>query len=228
MEMMKFDIEVLTKRAQMGDREAFGELFKRFEGCVFAVARVRERDPHEVQDLVQEVFMHAMQKIGQLREPACFGAWLQKITVRVAINRRIRRPAMQTMSSDYEQADEAVESPLEDLMKRERRDQIRSAVSRLRPIDRDALVAFYLKGKPLSQIAEEFEVPVGTVKRRLHVARRRLEQALAKKRARRPRAKSRNSAAKVGGESGNLSTVGAMGRPAHDRLRLAQIGRAHV
>lgn len=173
------EIGELVRRAQCGDRDAFGELFERFRGSVYAVARSRQRDADEAAELVQEVFLHAMRKIGQLREPNCFAAWLQRITVRVAINRATRRPPLSTTESEIlEQEAGAGRTPLEDLMHNEQRAIVRAAVASLRPIDRDALVAFYLKSKSLAEIAEEFDIPLGTVKRRLHVARRRLEEAL--------------------------------------------------
>jgi RNA polymerase sigma-70 factor (ECF subfamily) len=128
---------------------------------------------------VQEVFLHALRKIQQLREPACFGAWLQRITVRVSINRATRRPPLPTATTEVlERGDDREATPLEGLMKTEQRDIVRTAVARLRPLDRDVLVAFYLKGKSLAEIADEFGVPIGTVKRRLHVARNRLQTSL--------------------------------------------------
>lgn len=173
------EIGELVRRAQSGDRDAFGELFERFRGSVYAVARSRQRDAEEAAELVQEVFLHAMRKIGQLREPNCFAAWLHRITMRVAINRATRRPPLPTTESEIlEREPGAGKSPLEVLMHNEQRSLVRAAVASLRPIDRDALVAFYLKGKSLATIAEEFDIPVGTVKRRLHVARHRLEESL--------------------------------------------------
>jgi RNA polymerase sigma-70 factor (ECF subfamily) len=173
------EVEVLVRRAQAGDREAFGELVRRFERSVLATARNRHRDAHEADELVQEVFLHAMRKIGQLRNPACFGAWLRRITVRVAINRGTRRPPLATAESTVLEAHgKTTDSPLEDLVRQEGRERVRAAVANLRPIDRDALAAFYLKGRSLAEIADEFEIPVGTIKRRLHTARRRLEESL--------------------------------------------------
>lgn len=173
------EIERLVRLAQDGDREAFGELVERFHGSVLAIARRRHRDPEEAAELVQEVFLHAMRKVGQLREPACFGAWLHRITVRVSINRATRRRPLATAENEVlEGRGKPTRTPLEDLVHRERRELVRSAVGRLRPIDRNALEAFYLRGLSLVQIAEEFDIPVGTVKRRLHVARNRLEESL--------------------------------------------------
>jgi RNA polymerase sigma-70 factor, ECF subfamily len=173
------EIEALVLRAQKGDREAFGELVVRFERSVAALARQRVRDAHEADELVQEVFLHAMRKIGQLRNAACFGAWLRRITVRVAINRGLRKqPVAVAEPMVLESATRPGSEPLDDLVREERRRKVRDAVAKLKPIDRDALAAFYLRGRSLLEIAEEFDVPVGTVKRRLHTARRRLQGSL--------------------------------------------------
>ncbi|QDU64409.1 ECF RNA polymerase sigma factor SigW [Planctomycetes bacterium Pan216] len=169
----------LVNRAQAGDRDAFGELTNRYQGLVWATARRWQSDHHEAAELVQEVFLHALRKIPQLREPACIGAWLQRITVRLALNRKTRRPPLATVGPEQmEQRRDSGDGPLDSVLDRERRDLVREAVASLRPMDRDVLVAFYLNGRSLAWIAEEFEVPLGTVKRRLHVARGRLESVL--------------------------------------------------
>ena len=173
------EVEALVRRAQAGDRQAFGELVERFQSSVYAQARMRQRDDHEAAELVQEVFLHALRKINQLREPACFGAWLRKITVRVSINHACRRPPLQTVNAEVlEVGGQSTDGPLEQILHRERRDTVRAAVAKLRPIDRDALEAFYMKGKSLNEIADDLDVPLGTVKRRLHVARRRLQDSM--------------------------------------------------
>ena len=81
----------LVLAAQAGQRDAFGELFERFQRHVQAIALRRLGDWNEAQELCQEVFLQALQKIQQLREPECFVAWLRAITNRMAINRAVRR-----------------------------------------------------------------------------------------------------------------------------------------
>ena len=85
------EVTELVRRAQAGERTAFGELVTRFEGAVYAMALARVRDATEAQELAQEVFVHAMRKLPQLRDPRCFAGWLRRITVRMAINRLSRR-----------------------------------------------------------------------------------------------------------------------------------------
>jgi RNA polymerase sigma-70 factor (ECF subfamily) len=55
---------------------------------------------------------------------------------------------------------------------------LKEALQELKPLDRETLEAFYIRGRSLKQIAKEFAVPTGTVKRRLHVARQRLKDGL--------------------------------------------------
>ena len=66
------------------------------------------------------------------------------------------------------------DSPLESVLEIERESQLRAGLSRLRELDRETLVAFYVKGQSLLEMSDEFEAPLGTIKRRLHVARKRL------------------------------------------------------
>ena len=61
---------------------------------------------------------------------------------------------------------------------REERSRVRAGLRRLRELDRDTLVAFYVKGQSLVEMSDQFDSPVGTIKRRLHVARKRLAKEL--------------------------------------------------
>ena len=169
----------LVLDAQDGDREAFGQLAKRYERAVYATALRRLGNHAEAQEVCQEVLVRAMQKISQLREPEAFGAWLQAVTNRMAINRAVRKRAAiatepETMASTCVEA----ETPLSRALARERQSQVRAGLGRLGRMDRETLVAFYVEGQSLAQMSEGFRSPVGTIKRRLHVARKRLAKEL--------------------------------------------------
>ena len=88
----KAELIELVQAAQRGDRLAFGVLFTRFERHVMAIALRRLGDFGEAQELCQDVFIQAMKKIRQLREPEAFAGWLRSITNRMAINRIVRLP----------------------------------------------------------------------------------------------------------------------------------------
>jgi len=168
-----------VRAAQSGDRAAFGELVEQFERSVFATALRRLHDRGEAQELAQEVFVQALRKIGQLRQPECIGGWLRSITNRLAINRQVRRGPV--VSADREVLDAACldyQTPLDNALADERRQQVRAGLRRLGSLDRKTLVAFYVKGHSLIEMSTEFDSPLGTIKRRLHVARQRLAREL--------------------------------------------------
>jgi RNA polymerase sigma-70 factor, ECF subfamily len=189
--MMENEISELVVRAQTGDRAAYGELVERFQPTVYAVALARLRNAAEAQELAQEVFMHGMRKLPQLREVQCFAGWLRQITVRMALNRLTRRgPLHKVESAELDNAEAVGAGPLDNLVKAEQAAELHRGLDRLKPVDRATLVSFYLHGRSLKQMSREFETPIGTIKRRLHVARHRLKTALEKgtgKRARRER-----------------------------------------
>lgn len=70
------------------------------------------------------------------------------------------------------------ETPLTRMIREERCEQLRRGLGRLSNMDRDTLTAFYFRGRSLIQMSDEFNSPVGTIKRRLHVARKRLARQL--------------------------------------------------
>ncbi len=169
----------LVIAAQDGDNGAFGELVNRFERMVQAVCWQRLRNHAEAQEAAQEVFIKALQKLGQLKEPAAFAGWLKSIAVRQSINRSVRRPATLTVEPGLlEGADGRDEAPLATLLANERVDQLHEGLDRLASLDRSTLVAFYLQGQSLIEMSDEFCAPIGTIKRRLHVARKRLAKEL--------------------------------------------------
>jgi len=169
----------LVQRAQTGDRWAFGELVNRFESSVFAVALRRLRNRTEAAELAQDVFVQAYRKLSQLREPERFAGWLKRITVRMAINRAVRRPPEVAQDPSILGARNGSSgTPLESLLVGERAEQLRNGLNRLRDLDRKTLLAFYFEGQSLIEMSDRFSSPVGTIKRRLHTARNRLREEL--------------------------------------------------
>ena len=165
----------LVRLAQTGDREAFGQLFERFQPTVFAIALRRLGNVNDAQELVQDVFIQAMTKLDQLRTPECFIGWLRQITVRMSINRRLRRGPMISVEPEILETTLTVTAdPCEIALVGERPDQVRRGVARLRAMDRETLDAFYVQGRSLIEMSDQFDAPVGTIKRRLHTARKRL------------------------------------------------------
>ena len=169
----------LVLRAQDGDREAYGLLVEQFERTVYSVCLNRLGNASEALELTQDVFLHVMNRLDQLREPERFAGWLRQVAARMAINRATRRVATPTVESDIlEMAGAHHDDPLDSLIARERASRLYLGLDRLKPLDRDTLVAFYIEGQSLVEIADKLSTPIGTIKRRLHTARKRLKAEL--------------------------------------------------
>ena len=87
----------LVVAAQAGDRDAFGELYRLFSRAVHGVlvAHLPRRD---ADDLVQDVFLHALTRLRDLRDPAAFGGWLCTIARRRAADHYRRAPAQEAFT----------------------------------------------------------------------------------------------------------------------------------
>src|SRR5947209_2277344 len=177
--MMWNEITNVVERAREGDRSAYGELVERFQTTVYALALARLRNPTEAQELVQEVFIHAMKKLGQLRDAHCFAGWLRQIAERMAINRLTRRgPVRGAEPAVLENVQAAAASPLDELVRMEQKAQLSAGLDRRKPVDRATPVVFYIIGRSLKEMRREFVTRIGTIKRRLRVARNRLRRHL--------------------------------------------------
>ena len=173
------EVTILVDRAKTGDRAAYGDLVVRFQDAVRAMALARVRDAGEAQELAQEVFVHAMRKLPQLRDARCFAGWLRRITARMAINRLTRKGRLVGAAPEFLDAVEAKPSaPADNVARSEAAAGLHLGLRKLKPLDRETLEAFYLRGRSLKQMSREFDVPTGTIKRRLHVARQRLKDVM--------------------------------------------------
>ncbi|MEM9588056.1 MAG: sigma-70 family RNA polymerase sigma factor [Planctomycetota bacterium] len=169
----------LVRAAQAGDRDAFGQLFERYRPGIVALAMRRTRNADEAEELTQDVFIQAMQKVSQLRVPEAFGGWLRQIVHRMAINRMTRsRHAVACDPETLESTCLAEGTPDDFATDREQAEAVRDGIDRLNALDKETLKAFYLQSKTLIEMSDEFDAPVGTIKRRLHVARKRLAKEM--------------------------------------------------
>lgn len=165
----------LVRAAQAGDRDAQCALYERYYQASLSLAYRQLGNWDEAEELVQDVFIQAFNRIEQLRVAESFGGWLRQIIRRMAINQLSRRRA--TLSIELEMLDAAcceLETPLDRALQVERHQQVRCGLDRLGDVDRRTLEAFYVGGHSLIEMSEQFGAPIGTIKRRLHVARKRL------------------------------------------------------
>ena len=119
--------------------------------------------------------MDRIRRLNQLQAPEAFAGWLRQIVHRMAINRLTRRQMPTSVDHEILEATITCDSdPLAAVLTSEQKIQVHQGLGRLGELDRRTLVAFYLDGQSLNQMSDAFEAPIGTIKRRLHVARKRL------------------------------------------------------
>ncbi|MEY3175583.1 MAG: Sigma-W factor [Planctomycetota bacterium] len=172
-------IIALVRQAQAGDRAAFDQLVRLFHARVFGMVMQRLRNSAEADEVVQEVFLRAFCKLAQLQDAERFAGWIAQIAVRLSINRAVRRPVENCVEADvFDGFQQTAQTPLGDLLRHEDAAQVRAGLQQLNRLDRDTLLAFYFEGASLREMSEQFDSPVGTIKRRLHTARGRLREVI--------------------------------------------------
>ena len=135
-------------------------------------------DEADARDAAQDTFVTAWRRIGGLRDMERFDAWLQRVAVNAArmTHRARRRRGVREISSSrvLGVADlPATASPAE-----ADATVLDAAMKRLSIDQRSMLVLHHLEGRPVADLAEILEIPVGTVKSRLHAARQALQAAI--------------------------------------------------
>jgi len=95
----QIDIVRLVRDAQRGDRAAFADLYRLFARMVHGIVLARTVRT-DVDDVVQDVFVTALERLGDLREPAAFGGWLAAIARHRAVDQRRRTPLTESLIDD--------------------------------------------------------------------------------------------------------------------------------
>ena len=167
---------VLVRAAQEGDRDAFRQLFDRHVHQVAGVCRQRLRRASDLDDAVQETFVRALTKIGQLDDPDRFGAWIRSIAVRVCLDHhRAARRVITALDADGD-TDVLDEGPLPDELfeVKERGTVARGHLRQIGDRDRRALWLRHVDEAPISAVALELGLTEGSTRVMLARARERL------------------------------------------------------
>jgi RNA polymerase sigma factor (sigma-70 family) len=169
-------VTALVTEAREGDRFAFTRLVHRFQDFAVACAYARLGDPEAARDAAQEALVDAYLHLAQLREPAAFPGWLRRIVFKHC-DRLVRgkRPAIASLDRVAEPGDDTPSAP-EALARGEEQSRLRAALEALPEQERMLLALQYLGGQGQREIASHLELPLTTVKKRLHTARRRLRE----------------------------------------------------
>lgn len=167
----------LVANARTNGPQAFAPIIERYKDAVFGVALSRLRNFHDAEDLAQTTFVEAFDAIARLKEPERLGAWLRTIAIHRCINFLKKRHRTVAFDAIEEPPSPAL-SPLADVENGELRQQVLSAVDKLSKTQRETVALYYIGDYSLAEVAAIQEVPLGTIKRRLHDARKRLKEDL--------------------------------------------------
>ncbi|MFJ4787722.1 RNA polymerase sigma factor [Streptomyces sp. NPDC088794] len=165
---------LLVVRCQLGEREAFHELVHLWHDPLWRYVKGMVGSPDTADDLAQEAWVAVVRGLPRLRQPERFAAWLFTIarrTVTDHLRQTYRTPPTTTdveTEADGDDSDAGVLTALE----------IQAGLGGLPPLEREVLLLFHIQDLPLAACADVLGVPPGTVKSRLHRARRMLRDVL--------------------------------------------------
>jgi RNA polymerase sigma-70 factor (ECF subfamily) len=181
--------EELLGRYCRGQTEAFGVLLRRYERELYGYLRRYLGDGSLAEDVFQNTFLQLYLKSSQYEAGRPVRPWLYTIATHQAIDalRRNGRHQAVSLESGLEPSDveaggllEMLENrspgPLEQAVSAERRARVRASVDRLPDFLRQVLILAYYQGLKYREIADILDIPVGTVKSRLHAALVRLQE----------------------------------------------------
>jgi RNA polymerase sigma-70 factor (ECF subfamily) len=176
----------LIGEALAGQTAAFGQLVQKYQDRLYNTVVHVAGNAEDAKDVVQEAFVQAFLKLESFHGASAFYTWLYRIAFNVAATHRRRRGAMRSAEhvalADGDMRNSvqrhAADGPGERLEREERCRQVRHAISQLAEEHRVVLVLREMDGCCYEAIAEILDLPVGTVRSRLHRARMQLREQL--------------------------------------------------
>jgi len=178
-ELPRFDPDhELVAACRIGNRQAFNELARYHKDRVYTIAVRLLEDHHEAEDIAQETFVKAYEGITAFRGDAKFSTWLYRICYNLCLNcleRKKRNPGDDSLPETL--ADPIASLP-EQLIAQERRELVQWALACLTPEFREVVVLYYTGQLSYEEIATLQELPIGTVRSRLHRGREELKELL--------------------------------------------------
>jgi RNA polymerase sigma-70 factor (ECF subfamily) len=183
--------EELLVRYCRGQTEAFGVLVRRYERELYGYLRRYLGDGSLAEDVFQNTFLQLYVKSGQYEEGRPMRPWLYTIATHQAIDALRRNSRHQVLSLEQHRGEsldgevrsllDTLESrgpaPLDNASAQERKERVRASVDRLPDFLREVVILAYYQGLKYREIADILDIPVGTVKSRLHAALVKLQEA---------------------------------------------------
>lgn len=171
--------EILAARLREGSREAFDELYHKYKNLAIHTAYLITGNLAESEDVVQETFVKVWIHARELRDDSGWKPWMMQILVRTAyrmVKKSRREIPDESVVDKLPISEEA--SSLDRIIQTQEAERIVAAVRSLPVKLRTVVVLFYYDSFSVKEIAKTLRIREGTVKSRLHAARRRIKEAL--------------------------------------------------
>jgi RNA polymerase sigma-70 factor (ECF subfamily) len=170
----------VMRRCRDGDRDAFGQIVKRYAGRAIGAALLLLGDHDEAQDASQEAFVRAWRNIRKFDPSRRFFPWYGTILRNICISRLRRRSGKRTVELlDGASGTPPEAGPVLLAERNERKDRIWRAIRQLSETQREVIVMNHFQEMSYREMAEALDIPLGTVMSRLHNARAALRKRLA-------------------------------------------------
>ena len=167
------------REARAGDPEAWDIILRRYQLPLYSYVMQLVRDEPASADITQEVFISALRNIGGLRDDDRLGSWLFGISHQKCIQHWRRSNRARTFQEQAsESSEEVAESPLDLLIREEEEAEIMKLLEQIPLAQRSVLLLHVLEDFSLEEISRIIESPLGTVKSRLHYAKRALRNLI--------------------------------------------------
>jgi RNA polymerase sigma-70 factor (ECF subfamily) len=166
-------------QARAGEPAAWDALFRRYQLPLYVYVFELVRDEQAGLDIVQETFIAAARHIAGLREDRKFGSWLFGIAHQKCVQRWRQRKEI-LFDEIPDAPDEFEDGPDDLLIRRERETEFMNLLNQLPLSQRDVLLLHFIEDFSLEEISRITETPLGTVKSRLHYAKKSLRHLLEK------------------------------------------------
>jgi RNA polymerase sigma-70 factor (ECF subfamily) len=172
----------LISRCQLGDQEAFKEIFNQYHQKLYRIAYGVVRHREEALDIVQEVFIKLFRSIHQFKGKSRFYTYLYRMTMNTAIDHTRKMKKVPPLSMDEEEgfqlSDDADKRPDRILDHKELEVRVKWAMDQLSPDQKAALIFREVQGLSYQEIAEATGCSIGTVMSRLHYGRKKVQELL--------------------------------------------------
>jgi len=181
------DEKQLIEQSKQGDEAAFAELVRRYRRKIFFLCKQLIGDQELAEDITQETFIQAYRHLNNFKMQSKFYTWIYRIAVNLCINLIRKKQTQKTTAllSDLSYTTEKshdfltkMQQKVESVETKELHDAIEKGLGFLSPEHKEVLVLYDIEGLSHKEIAKKLNTNEGTVRSRLHYARKQMQKFL--------------------------------------------------